>query len=133
MNNRIKQITIFMAALSMIFLVIGCDSKVKEQQINVPRAEKNRSITPAEAQKISRDGFLFGLPVVYINLMAEVGSNVPEPQGLRAPINQFAHYRLFPDAASREIVGINLDTLYSLAWIDVSAEPIPRGVLKILP
>ena len=128
MNNRITQITIFMAALSMFFLVIGCDSKVKEQQINEPRAEKNRSITPAEAQKISRDGFLFGLPVVYINLMAEVGSNVPKPQGLRAPMNQFAHYREFPDAASREIVGINLDTLYSLAWFDISAEPMVLSV-----
>ena len=95
--------------------------------------EKAPAISPQEARQVSRDGFLFGLPVVYINLMAEVGSNVPEPQGLRSPINQFAHYRLFPDAASREIVGINLDTLYSLAWIDVSAEPIPRGVLKILP
>jgi hypothetical protein len=90
--------------------------------------EKARAITPEEARQISQDGFLFGLPVVYINLMAEVGSNVPEPQGLRAPINQFAHYRLFPDAASREIVGINLDTLYSLAWIDVSAEPLVLSV-----
>jgi hypothetical protein len=91
-------------------------------------AEKAREITPEEARQVSQDGFLFGLPVVYINLMAEVGSNVPQPQGLRAPINQFAHYRSFPDASSREIVGINLDTLYSLAWIDVSAEPLVLSV-----
>jgi len=82
-------------------------------------AEKDRSITPTEARKISQDGFLFGVPVVYIDLSAEVGSNVPEPQGRRAPPNQFAHYRDFPDAASREVVGPNRDTLYSFAWVNL--------------
>jgi hypothetical protein len=91
-------------------------------------AEQNRSITPAEAQKISHDGFLFGVPVVYIALSAEVGSNVPEPQGRRSPINQFAHYRDFPDATSREVVGPNRDTLYSFAWVDLSEEPLVLSV-----
>ena len=112
------QVLFFMLTLLCTSLLTGAASA----------AEKALAISPEEAWQVSRDGFLFGLPVVYINLMAEVGSNVPEPHGLRAPINQFAHYRLFPDAASREIVGINLDTLYSLAWIDVSAEPLVLSV-----
>ena len=40
-------------------------------------AEKNHFITPEEAQKISQDSFLFGVPLVYIALSADVGSNVP--------------------------------------------------------
>ena len=90
--------------------------------------EESQSITPAEARRISQEGFLFGMPLVYINLSAEVGSNVPEPQGRRSPTNQFAHYRDFPDASSREVVGPNRDTLYSFAWIDLSAEPLILSV-----
>jgi hypothetical protein len=86
-------------------------------------AGNTTSMTPADARKISKDGFLFGLPLVYIALSADVGSNVPEPEGRRAPTNQFAHYRAFPDATSREVVGPNLDTLYSFAWLDLSHEP----------
>ena len=64
-----------------------------------------QNITIQEARKISKDSFLFGLPLVYIALSADVATNVPEPQGTRAPINQFAHYRTFPDASNREVVG----------------------------
>ena len=71
---------------------------------------------------------MFGVPLVYIALSAEVGSNVPEPQGLRAPVNQFAHYRTFPDATNREVVGPNRDTLYSFAWLDLSGEPLVLSV-----
>ena len=91
-------------------------------------ADEDQSVTPAEAREISKNGFLFGVPVVYIDLSAEVGSNVPEPQGRRSPRNQFAHYRDFPDASSREVVGPNRDTLYSFAWIDLSAEPLVLSV-----
>jgi hypothetical protein len=68
------------------------------------------------------------MPLVYIALSADVATNVPEPQGRRAPINQFAHYRIFPDASSREIVGPNRDTLYSFAWLDLSEEPLVLSV-----
>ena len=82
------------------------------------------SITPKEAKKISQDCFLFGVPLVYIALSADVATNVPEPQGNLAPINQFAHFRTFPDATNREVVGFNLDTLYSFGWFDLSQEPL---------
>ena len=81
-----------------------------------------------QGRKISKDSFLFGLPLVYIALSSDVATNVPEPQGTRAPINQFAHYRTFPDASNREVVGFNLDTLYSFAWIDLSEEPLILSV-----
>ncbi len=39
----------------------------------------------------------------------------PRPTRDHAPINQFVHYRAFPDASNRTVVGFNVDTLYSLA------------------
>ena len=38
-------------------------------------------------------------------------------------MNQFAHLRAFPDHTFKEVVRPNADTLYSIAWFDVSREP----------
>src|SRR5262245_12637254 len=81
-------------------------------------------LTPEDAKAVAPDGFVFGLPLVYIAQQAEVMTNVPKPEGGRAPFNQFDHHREFPDAKNNKIVGMNVDTLYSLANLDLAAEPI---------
>jgi hypothetical protein len=86
------------------------------------------NLTSREAKKISQECFMFGLPLVYIALSSDVATNVPEPQGNLAPINQFGHFRTFPDVTNREVVGFNLDTLYSFAWLDLSQEPLVLSI-----
>ena len=56
---------------------------------------------------------------------------VPKPEGTKAPINQFAHVRAFPDATYTDIVSPNADTLYSLAWLDLAKEPIVLSVPEV--
>ncbi|WP_218835205.1 DUF1254 domain-containing protein [Rhodococcus sp. ACPA1] len=51
-------------------------------------------------------------------------THVTSPTGARSPINQFAHYRTFPEASNKTVVGFNVDTLYSLAQTDLAAEPL---------
>jgi hypothetical protein len=87
-------------------------------------AEATEPLTPAEAKAIAKDGYVFGLPLVYIVLQSDVLTNVPKPEGGRAPINQFDQHREFPDAKNNKIVGMNVDTLYSLAQLDLTAEPV---------
>ena len=81
-------------------------------------------LTPADAKAIAQDGYIFGLPLVYIAVQADTQTNVAKPEGGRAPFNQFDHHREFPNAKNNKIVGMNVDTLYSLANVDLSAEPI---------
>ena len=38
-------------------------------------------------------------------------------------MDQFAHYRVFPTPTTQEIAGSNVDTLYSIAWLDLSNGP----------
>ncbi len=38
-------------------------------------------------------------------------------------MGQFGHARSFPDASKRDIAGASLDTLYSMAWHDLSHGP----------
>jgi hypothetical protein len=85
-------------------------------------------VSAEQARGLAQDAFLFGLPLVYIDTQVGVLSHVPKPEGARAPINQFAHYRAFPNASNKTVVGFNVDTLYSLAQLDVSEEPIVLSV-----
>jgi hypothetical protein len=57
-----------------------------------------------------------------------VQTNVAKPEPGQAPFNQFDNHRAFPDAKSSKIVGMNVDALYSLANVDVTAEPVVMSV-----
>ncbi len=71
---------------------------------------------------------MFGLPLVYIALQVQTNTNVPKPEGPRAPRNQFAHFRALPTASDQVVVGLNVDTLYSLGSIDLTAGPLVLSV-----
>src|SRR5208283_1771663 len=40
------------------------------------------------------------------------------------PMNAFHHMRTFPTADARDVVRPNFDTLYSIAWLDLTKEPM---------
>ena len=52
-----------------------------------------------------------------------VSTNTKTASASRAPVNQFIHARKLLDASSRTVVSPNVDTIYTQAWLDVSAEP----------
>ena len=92
------------------------------------KAQTEKAMTPDEAKAIAQDAWLFGMPLVYIEIQIDALTHVSKLEGTRAPINQFVHYRKFPDASNKTVVGFNVDTLYSLAQLDVSKEPMVLSV-----
>ncbi len=42
----------------------------------------------------------------------------------RGPMNTFVHVREYPPVEFRDVVRPNFDTLYSVAWLDLSEEPL---------
>jgi hypothetical protein len=95
------------AAFVLGFFLTAC---AKEKPAETPQQS---AVTAAEAKALAQEAYVFGLPLVYIALQSDQLSNVPSPEGARAPYNQFAHYREFPTAQNNPIVGMNVDTLYS--------------------
>jgi hypothetical protein len=80
-------------------------------------------VTPAEARAIAEDAYIYGYPLVTLEMTRRVTTNTAAPAGLRAPMGQFAHARKFPPVTYRDIPGANADTLYSPAWLDLAKEP----------
>lgn len=81
--------------------------------------------TSGEATAIGIDAYIYGYPLVTMEMTRRVSTNVATPShtSTRAPMGQFASLRLYPTASYRDITAPNADTLYSSIWIDVSKEP----------
>jgi len=77
-----------------------------------------------QAFKAGVEAYVYGYPLVLMDVTKRVMTNVPLPIQMAAPVNQFAHVPSFPDPAFKNVVSPNADTLYSVAWLDVSKEPI---------
>jgi hypothetical protein len=88
------------------------------------------SLTPEETYAIARDAYLYAYPIVSMDITMRQATNVPDAAtvNMRAPVNQFAHARAYPKADEKDVVRFNFDTLYSLAWLDLSREPIVLSV-----
>jgi len=76
-----------------------------------------------EAVKIGIEGYIYGYPLVTMEMTRRRVTNVASVEATRAPMGQFVHIRKFPTAEYRDIPGANVDTLYSTAWIDLAKEP----------
>ena len=81
------------------------------------------AVTQEEAMAIGVDAYIYGYPLVTMEMTRRVMTNVPKPEGTRAPMGQFVRMRKYPTAAYRDVTAPNADTLYTVAWIDVSKEP----------
>jgi hypothetical protein len=76
-----------------------------------------------EARDTAIDAYIYGYPLVTMELTRRVMTNVAAPEGTRAPMGQFVRMRSYPTAEFRDVTAPNADTLYTTTWLDVSKEP----------
>ena len=69
------------------------------------------------------EAYIYGYPLVTMEMTRRVMTNAAKPEGLRGPMGQFANAREYPTAAFKDVTAPNADTLYSSAWLDLSKEP----------
>jgi hypothetical protein len=77
-----------------------------------------------EFQEAAIGAYIYGYPLVSMELTRRVSTNVAKPvPGKQAPMGQVARLRAYPTPADRVVTTPNADTLYTVAWLDVSAAP----------
>lgn len=81
------------------------------------------ALAPSELRELAIDAYVYGYPLVTMEMTRRVMTNVETPVGTRAPMGQFVRMRSYPTAEFRDVTAPNADTLYTTAWIDVSKEP----------
>jgi hypothetical protein len=69
------------------------------------------------------DAYIYGYPLVTMEMTRRVMTNVASPEATRAPMGHFVRARSYPDASYRDVTAPNADTLYTITWLDVGKEP----------
>ncbi|HKD82891.1 MAG TPA: DUF1254 domain-containing protein [Candidatus Angelobacter sp.] len=82
------------------------------------------SVSAQQARDIAIEAYVFGYPLVLVDLTRQVLTNVSKPGENAAPVNQFCNKRTFPDPTLTAVVSPNADTLYSVAFLDLAREPM---------
>ena len=102
---------------SIIILIIVATSFALSSCSNKP------AVTPEEAKQIAEEAYIYGYPLVTMEITRRIMTNVSEPEGTRAPMGQFVRMRTYPTAAFKDVTAPNASTLYTTTWLDVSKEP----------
>jgi hypothetical protein len=76
-----------------------------------------------EAFRIASDAYIYGYPLVTMEMTRRVFTNVTTAGGTRAPMGQLVRMRTYPDASYRDVTAPNADTLYTTGFFDVGDEP----------
>jgi uncharacterized protein (TIGR03000 family) len=82
-----------------------------------------KSLSEEEAFQLATEAYIYGYPLVTMEMTRRVMTNAAEPKDNHAPMGQFFNARTYPDAAFRDVTAPNADTLYSTAWLDLTKEP----------
>ncbi len=81
------------------------------------------SLHTEEAVRIAVDAYVYGYPLVTFDTARRQQTNVAAPDGEHAPMGQMIKMRSYPAADNHCCAAPNADTLYTIAWLDVSREP----------
>ncbi|MDS4022956.1 MAG: DUF1254 domain-containing protein, partial [Candidatus Competibacter sp.] len=76
-----------------------------------------------EAVPLGVEAYIYGYPLVTMEMTRRVLTNVAEPTQKAAPMGQFLRLRAYPTPDDKQVTAPNADTLYTTAWIDVGQEP----------
>jgi len=81
------------------------------------------SLSPDDAKELAVEAYIYGYPLVTMEMTRRVMTNVAQAEGTRAPMGHLIRLREYPTAAFRDVTAPNADTLYTTAFIDVGKEP----------
>ena len=81
-------------------------------------------ITEQDAHAIGVDAYLYFYPLITMDVTRKQFTNIEPGKELgKGPMNTFANVPEYPPANFKGVVRANFDTLYSIAWLDLTNEP----------
>ena len=91
-----------------------------------PLASQAQSkITAEEAHAIGVDAYIYFYPLLSMDVTRKQFTNIePGKEFGKGPMNMFVSVPQYPPADFKGVVRSNFDTLYSIAWLDLTKEPL---------
>lgn len=109
--------------------ISSCGVEKTKKGVKSSCRSKPAPVTQKEAEAIALEAYIYLYPLITMDITRKVCTNIPAgaKEGL-GPMNMFHHFKSYPDANFREVVRPNFDTLYSIAWLDITKEPLILSV-----
>jgi hypothetical protein len=81
-------------------------------------------VTAEQASAIGVDAYIYFYPLILMDLTRKQSINGTHAEFGQGPMNTFANVPAYPPADFKGVVRSNFDTLYSLAWLDLTDGPV---------
>ncbi|VVP88196.1 hypothetical protein PS918_02961 [Pseudomonas fluorescens] len=82
-------------------------------------------VTAEEAHAIGVDAYVYFYPLLTMDITRKQFTNIePGKEFGKGPMNMFVSVPQYPPASFKGVVRSNFDTLYSIAWLDLTKEPL---------
>ena len=83
-----------------------------------------QAITEEAAHAIGVDAYLYFYPLTSMDITRKQSTNIEAGKEFgKGPMNTLVNVPAYPPADFKGVVRINFDTLYSIAWLDLTKEP----------
>ena len=105
--------------------VLVCIAMISCQQ---DQGKKSQAPGVEQAVSDATDVYIYGYPLVTMDMTRKFMTNYATIQGSRGPMGQIIRLRNYPAVDDHAVTAPNADTLYTTAWIDVSKEPWVFGI-----
>ncbi|MBD0680250.1 MULTISPECIES: DUF1254 domain-containing protein [Pseudomonas] len=88
-------------------------------------SQAQSKITAEEAHAIGVDAYVYFYPLLTMDITRKQFTNIePGKEFGKGPMNMFVSVPEYPPADFKGVVRSNFDTLYSIAWLDLTKEPL---------
>ena len=111
------------ASISALTLTVLAALIVFNGCTNTETSKVDGSPPDKEMAAIAEEAYIFGYPLVTMEMTRRVMTNVAAVEGARGPMGHLTKFRTYPDASFKDVTAPNADTLYTTAFLDVSKEP----------
>lgn len=82
-------------------------------------------VTAEEAHAIGVDAYVYFYPLLTMDITRKQFTNIESGKEFgKGPMNMFVSVPQYPPADFKGVVRSNFDTLYSIAWLDLTKEPL---------
>ena|ERR1022692_652846 len=88
-------------------------------------AQTAGKVSAQEAQAIAVDAYLYFYSLISMDITRLQSTNIePGKEFGKGPMNTFVNVPEYPPGNLKIVVRINFDTLYSIAWLDLTKDPL---------
>ncbi|MCL2087206.1 MAG: DUF1214 domain-containing protein [Oscillospiraceae bacterium] len=138
MKFSMKKITAILIAFALsVSVLTACEGGQTNEQVENAGDIENISQTHSENNEMETEmsdeeiietaltAYKYAIPLIMMDLTKKSTTNMnPARLAASAPLNQFFHAKTPPPAEEKTVVRLNIDTLYSLAFLRIFDEPI---------